>query len=112
MADKSEVLNLLRARGDDWTSPAQIRASIHVPDRTLRNWLRDLVEEGAIERRGERKGRRYRLVGRSVVIVPATGTCEATRNAMAPPKECPARIVRSGSSKPRAISSRTRFSLH
>jgi DNA-binding transcriptional ArsR family regulator len=74
MADKSEVLNLLRARGDDWTSPAQIRASIHVPDRTLRNWLRDLVEEGAIERRGERKGRRYRLVGRSVAIVPATGT--------------------------------------
>jgi Fic family protein len=74
MADKLEVLNLLRARGDGWTSPAQIRAIIHVPDRTLRNWLRGLVEEGAIEFRGERKGRRYRLVERPVVVVPAPGT--------------------------------------
>jgi DNA-binding transcriptional ArsR family regulator len=60
LADKSEVLIFLRARGD-WTSPAQIRAIIHVPERTLRNWLRDLVEKGSIELRGERKGRRYRL---------------------------------------------------
>src|SRR6266446_4924628 len=74
MADKPEVLKLLRARGDGWTSPAQIRAIIQVPDRTLRNWLRALVEEGAIEFRGERKGRRYRLVERPVVVVPAAGT--------------------------------------
>jgi Fic family protein len=72
MADKSEVLNLLRTRGD-WTSPAQIRASIHVPDRTLRNWLRDLVAKGAIEFRGERKGRRYRPLEHHVVIVPGAG---------------------------------------
>ncbi|MGA7540606.1 MAG: Fic family protein [Steroidobacteraceae bacterium] len=32
-----------------------------MPDRTLRNWLKDLVKEGAIESRGEQKGRRYRL---------------------------------------------------
>jgi Fic family protein len=56
MADKSQVLNLLRASGDGWTASAQIRATINVPDRTLRNWLKDLVEEGAIESRGERKG--------------------------------------------------------
>ena len=35
MADKPEVLNLLRARGDGWTSPAQIRAIIQVPDRSV-----------------------------------------------------------------------------
>jgi len=35
MADKLEVLNLLRARGDGWTSPAQIRAIIQVPDRSV-----------------------------------------------------------------------------
>jgi len=74
MADKSEILNFLRARGEDWTSPAQLRAVIRVPDRTLRNWLRDLVEQGAIEFRGERKGRRYRLVERPVVAVPKAGT--------------------------------------
>ena len=74
MADKSQVLNLLHARGDGWTSRAQIRATIDVPDRTLRNWLKDLVEEGAIESRGERKGRRYRLVERPAGVVPGAGT--------------------------------------
>src|SRR5439155_9723416 len=69
MADKSQVLNLLHARGDGWTSRAQIRATIDVPDRTLRNWLKDLVEEGAIESRGERKGRRYRFVERRTIAV-------------------------------------------
>jgi Fic family protein len=74
LADKSEVLDFLRTRKDGWTSPAQIRAIIHVPDRTLRNWLRDLVEEGAVEFHGERKGRRYRFVERPVAVVPAVGT--------------------------------------
>ena len=73
MADKSDLLNFLRIRKDGWTSPAQIRAIIHVPDRTLRNWLRHLVEEGAVEFRGERKGRRYRFVERPVVVLPAAG---------------------------------------
>jgi Fic family protein len=74
MADKLEVLNLFHAHRNDWVSPAQIRATIDVPDRTLRNWLRDLVDKGAIESRGERKGRRYRLAERPMVVVPAAGT--------------------------------------
>jgi DNA-binding transcriptional ArsR family regulator len=73
MADKSQVLNLLRTSGEGWTASAQIRTTINVPDRTLRNWLKDLVEEGAIESRGERKGRRYRLVERPVGVVPGAG---------------------------------------
>src|SRR5437016_2503774 len=77
MADKSELLNFLRIRKDGWTSPAQIRAIIHVPDRTLRNWLRDLVEEGAIEFRGERKGRRYRLLKPPAVAVQPIFTAES-----------------------------------
>ena len=72
MADKSSVTLFLRGRGAAWTSPAQIRAVVDVPDRTLRNWLRDLVAEGVVESQGERKSRRYRA--RDRLIVPATGT--------------------------------------
>jgi Fic family protein len=72
MADKSSVTIFLRGRGDAWTAPAQIHAVIDVPDRTLRNWLRDLAAEGLIESRGERKGRQYRA--RDGVIVPGIGT--------------------------------------
>lgn len=79
MADKSGVTTLLRGRGDAWTSPAQIRAVIDVPDRKLRNWLRDLVKEGTVEPQGERKGRRYRIRDRS--IVPAAGTITADAQA-------------------------------
>jgi Fic family protein len=61
MADKDDVTALLRDHGDVWTAPGQIRAAVDVPDRTLRNWLHALVEEGIVESRGERKGRRYRL---------------------------------------------------
>ena len=50
-------------------APRSARPSMR-PDRTLRNWLKDLVEEGAIESRGERKGRRYRLVERPAGAVP------------------------------------------
>lgn len=71
MADKSQVTTLLRDRGGAWTSPAQIRETIDVPDRTLRNWLRDLVREGVVESRGERKGRRYRLIGPATITVTA-----------------------------------------
>src|ERR1700738_3793915 len=60
MADKSTVAVFLRGRGDAWSSPAQIRAVVHVPDRTLRNWLQDLVAEGLVESQGERTGGRYR----------------------------------------------------
>jgi Fic family protein len=60
MADKANVAAFLRGRGGTWTASAQIRAVIDVPDRTLRNWLRDLVAEGVVELQGERKGRRYR----------------------------------------------------
>jgi Fic family protein len=79
MADKFVVTTLLRSRGDAWTSPAQIRAVIDVPDRTLRNWLRDLVKEGVVESQGERKGRRYRI--RDRFIVPAAGTITAEAQA-------------------------------
>jgi hypothetical protein len=34
-----------------------------VPDRTLRNWLFSLVQEGNLERTGIKKGVRYRLIG-------------------------------------------------
>jgi Fic family protein len=62
MADKLTVLSLLRANPELWLPLREIKASVEgVPDRTLRNWLRDLVVEGAIESRGEQKGRRYRL---------------------------------------------------
>jgi Fic family protein/DNA-binding transcriptional ArsR family regulator len=62
MADKLAVLALIRAHPGSWLSPAEIRSEIgNVPERTLRNWLTSLVEEGAIEFRGERKGRQYRL---------------------------------------------------
>jgi DNA-binding transcriptional ArsR family regulator len=79
MADKSQVLNFLRARGDGWTALAQIRTTISMPDRTLRNWLKDLVEEGVIESRGERKGRRYRLLERPVGVVPGEGAIAVER---------------------------------
>jgi DNA-binding transcriptional ArsR family regulator len=72
MADKSDVITLLRSAGDTWSSPARIRAAIDVPDRTLRNWLRRLVEDGVVESQGARKGRRYRIRDQS--IVPAAGS--------------------------------------
>ena len=72
MADKSTVTLFLRARGDAWTSSAEIHAVVDVPDRTLRNWLRDLAAEGVIESRGERKGRQYRAS--DSVIAPGIGT--------------------------------------
>jgi Fic family protein len=74
MADKTQVINLLRASGDRWTARAQIRMSVDVPDRTLRNWLGSLVEEGVIESRGERKGRRYRLLDRPVAAALTAGS--------------------------------------
>jgi hypothetical protein len=73
MADKSQLLDFLHTRGDGWTALAQIRTAVNAPDRTLRNWLKDLVGERTIESRGERKGRRYRLVGHPAVDVPGTG---------------------------------------
>jgi len=65
MADKSSVLTFLRGLSGAWTSPAAIRQAIAVPERTLRNWLRDLIEEGLVEAHGERKGRQYRMRERS-----------------------------------------------
>jgi Fic family protein len=73
MADKSDITRLLHSRGDGWTSPAEIRAVVQVPARTLRNWLQNLVEQGAIQPRGERKGRRYRLAVRPAGVTPAAG---------------------------------------
>ncbi len=83
MADKWGVALFLRSRGDAWTSPAQIRAVVDVPDRTLRHWLRNLVAEGLVESQGERKGRRYRAQHRPVVPVVGTSVAEAQAPAVA-----------------------------
>lgn len=65
MADKFDVLSFTQAHPEQWVSVAEIRSAIAdlPPDRTLRRWLGALVLSGALERRGERKGTRYR--GRS-----------------------------------------------
>jgi Fic family protein len=71
MADKSDVLSFIRSRPETWLSAADIVSALgKVPDRTLRNWLRELVENGSVESRGERKGRRYLL--RKRALVPGT----------------------------------------
>jgi len=68
MADKPAVLSFFRSHPDTWVSAADIVSAVgDVPDRTLRNWLRELVEDGAIEPKGQRKGRRYLLRARPVV---------------------------------------------
>jgi Fic family protein len=71
MADKSDVLSFIRSRPETWLSAADIVSAVgKVPGRTLRNWLRELVEGGSVESRGERKGRRYLL--RKRALVPGT----------------------------------------
>jgi hypothetical protein len=55
MADKLAVLSLFRSHPDTWVSAADIVSAVgDVPDRTLRNWLRELVEDGSIEPKGQR----------------------------------------------------------
>ena len=72
MADKLAVLSFFRSHPDTWVSAGDIVAAVgDVPDRTLRNWLGELVEDGAIEPKGQRKGRRYLL--RTRPVVPGTG---------------------------------------
>jgi Fic family protein len=61
MADKSTIAQFLNQRSDRWTTPAEIKVAIpDVPDRTLSRWLRELVDEGTIERTGQLKATRYR----------------------------------------------------
>lgn len=86
MADKMTLLSLFRANPESWLSLAAIKSATEkVPDRTLRNWLKELVEDGALEARGELKGRRYRLrpgsmqgtaVSSSAALARITGTHE------------------------------------
>src|SRR5271155_2498209 len=77
MADKSAVLSFLRSHPETWGSAADIVSAVgNVPDRTLRNWLRELVEDGSIESKGERKGRRYLLSKRPVLRGTARLTLE------------------------------------
>jgi Fic/DOC family len=62
MADKMTLTAFFRANPESWLSLAAIKsATERVPDRTLRNWLKELVKDGSVEAQGERKGRRYRL---------------------------------------------------
>jgi hypothetical protein len=71
MADKLSVLLFFRSQPETWASAADIVSAVgDTPDRTLRNWLRELVEDGSIESKGERKGRRYHL--RERPLVPST----------------------------------------
>lgn len=75
MADKLTILSVLRAHPELWLSLREIKPGVEgVPDRTLRNWLSDLVKEGAIESRGEQKGRRYRLRPGSISGTATSGT--------------------------------------
>ena len=53
-----------------------------------------------------------RIGAGEMAIKPATGTRAAMRSAMAPPMECPARIVRLASVTPRENSSRSSASPH
>jgi Fic family protein len=60
-----------------------------VPERTLRNWLTSLIEEGAIQFRGERKGRQYRLrpdsnVGTATVLSVHEGRSTPTLEIFSP----------------------------
>lgn len=74
MADKLRILAVLRAHPELWLSLREIRPGVGgVPDRTLRNWLSDLAKEGAIESRGEQKGRRYRLRPGSLAATAGSG---------------------------------------
>jgi len=90
MADKTILVPLFRANPETWLSPAAIKSAIEkVPDRTLRNWLQELVKEGAVEARGERKGRRYRLrpgqlQGIAVGTSAASGRITATDEIFSP----------------------------
>jgi hypothetical protein len=69
MADKSAVRSFFRSHPNTWVSAADIVSAVgDVPDRTLRNWLHELVEDGSIEPKGQRKGRRYLLRARPVVL--------------------------------------------
>jgi len=46
MADKPSIAELLKQHAERWNSPAEIKAEIaDVPDRTLRRWLGELVNE-------------------------------------------------------------------
>ena len=62
MSDEhSLLLNHLK----QFTTPtafSAISAGLSIPDRTLRRWLSNLVEQGLIKAVGERKGRRYYYV--------------------------------------------------
>lgn len=86
MADKVTLVSLFRTNPETWLSLAAIKsATERVPDRTLRNWLQELVKEGAVEARGERKGRRYRLRPGSTALVRITGTQEIFSPESLPP---------------------------
>ena len=76
MADKATITKYLSQQPGRWTSPAEIKAAIPgVPERTLRRWLGELVNEGLAERTGERKVTRYRSVASDKP--PARPTTEA-----------------------------------
>jgi Fic family protein len=63
MTPKRAVVEFLQRRAARWSATADLRMDVPgIPDRTLRRWLADLVEEGLVERSGARKGARYRWI--------------------------------------------------
>ena len=61
MADKSQLIQHLEAQSSRWQTLAEIKAHVTgIPDRTLRRWLAALVQQGRVDRTGERKGTQYR----------------------------------------------------
>ncbi|MFT4908498.1 MAG: Fic family protein [Oleispira sp.] len=65
VADMSDERSLLLNHLKQFTTPtafSAISTGLSIPDRTLRRWLSNLVEQGFIKAVGERKGRRYYYV--------------------------------------------------
>jgi hypothetical protein len=82
MADKLTLIHALQARREHWHALKELVAVVPgVPERTLRHWLASLVAEGKVTRSGEKKGARYRWIGREepATVHPASSS---TQNAV------------------------------
>lgn len=63
MADKASLTDYLQATAGTWHKLSDIKKAVeNIPDRTLRRWLAELVEQETVKRDGEKKGARYQWV--------------------------------------------------
>jgi predicted HTH transcriptional regulator len=53
---------ILDAIGDQWMGRKQIEDSTGIPSTTLKRYLKDLVADGQLERQGENRNTRYRVI--------------------------------------------------